>query len=68
MTGASAGRFYAAPGSNDRIGGTVSEQTFGESVRSRVLSLGTLPVACTVVVGINALYILLVAIGNFIAS
>ena len=68
MTAADAGRFYAAPGSNDLNGGTVSEQTLKESVRSRVLSLGTLPVACTVVVGINALYILLVAIGNYIAG
>ncbi len=33
-------------------------------LRARLLGLGTLPVACTVVVGINALYILLVAIGN----
>ncbi len=35
-----------------------------ESLWKRLLSLGMLPVACTVVVGINALYILLVAIGN----
>ena len=34
------------------------------SLTARFLSLGTLPVACTVVVAINALYILLVAIGN----
>ena len=35
-----------------------------QSLWKRLLSLGTLPVACAVVVGINALYILLVAIGN----
>lgn len=32
--------------------------------RGGIWALGTLPVACTVVVGINCLYILLVAIGN----
>jgi predicted small integral membrane protein len=42
----------------------VSEHTLQESARRRVLGLGTLPVACTVMVGINALYMLLVAFGN----
>ena len=42
----------------------MSEHTLQESARRRVLGLGTLPVACTVMVGINALYILLVAFGN----
>lgn len=36
----------------------------GNSLRTRLLGMGTLPFACTVVVAINALYILLVAIGN----
>jgi predicted small integral membrane protein len=38
--------------------------TSPERQRSGIWVLGTLPVACTVVVAINALYILLVAIGN----
>ena len=42
----------------------MSEHTLQESARRRVLGLGTLPVACTVMVGINALYMLLVAFGN----
>jgi len=42
----------------------VSEHTLQESASRRVLGLGTLPVACTVMVGINALYMLLVAFGN----
>lgn len=42
----------------------MSEYTLQESARRRVLGLGTLPVACTVMVGINALYMLLVAFGN----
>ena len=42
----------------------MSEHTLQKSARRRVLGLGTLPVACTVMVGINALYILLVAFGN----
>ena len=42
----------------------MSEHTLQESASRRVLGLGTLPVACTVMVGINALYMLLVAFGN----
>ena len=38
--------------------------TSPERRRSGISVLGSLPVACTVVVAINALYILLVAIGN----
>lgn len=42
----------------------MSEYTLQDSARRWVLGLGTLPVACTVMVGINALYMLLVAFGN----
>lgn len=34
------------------------------SAARRALSLGTLPVVCTVLVGLNALYLLIVAFGN----
>lgn len=45
--------------STDTRGGTAPEKG-----RSGLWSLGTLPVACTVIVAINGLYIFLVAIGN----
>ncbi len=42
----------------------MARETASRDERGGLAGLGTLPVACTVVTAINALYILLVAIGN----